>query len=73
MVKQTKGTKKGFNPVYTAYDAATGLYLNLRDVEEPRLACFDLASHYSTHLDVCTALAEVRAPLPGYEVVRVDA
>jgi len=67
-----KGTKKGFTPVHAAQEPHTELFLNVDDRDHPRLAKFADASHYSSHLDVCTALAEVRAPLPGYEVLRVD-
>lgn len=64
---------KGSAPVHAVEDADTGLYLNLDDADHPRLAKFAEASHYATRLDACTRIAEVRAPLPVYEVVRVDA
>jgi hypothetical protein len=63
--------KKPFTPVHAAQEPESGLYLNL-ETDEPRLAPFADASHYATHLDACTRLAEIRAPLPVYEVVRVD-
>ncbi len=66
----TRG-KKHFTPVHAVEDAATGLYLNL-DGECPRLAPFDEASHYASRVDVCTRIAALSAPLPPYEVVRVD-
>jgi hypothetical protein len=66
-----KARKQPFKPVHAAQEAATGLYLNL-DADEPRLAPFAEASHYATRLDACTRIAEIRAPLPIYEVVRVD-
>jgi hypothetical protein len=64
--------QKPFQPVHAVEDAATGLYLNLDDADHPHLAPFAGASHYATRLDVCTRIAEVRAPLPAYEVVRID-
>lgn len=67
-----KGSPKLFKPVHALEAQDTGLYLNLEDAEHPRLAPFAEASHYATHLDVCSAIAAVRAPLPVYEVVRVD-
>lgn len=66
-----KQGKRLFTPVHAVEDAATGLYFNL-DADQPRLAPFAEASHYATRLDVCTRLAALRAPLPPYDVVRVD-
>jgi hypothetical protein len=64
-------TQKVFKSVHAVEDAATGLYFNL-EADQPRLAPFADASHYASRIDVCTRLAQISAPLPPYEVVRVD-
>lgn len=64
--------KQRFTRVHAVETAEPGLFLNLEDVDAPRVTRFADASHYSSRLDACTRLTEVRAPLPLYEVVRVD-
>lgn len=68
-----KASKKGFQPVHAVETAEPGFYLNLDDAAQPRITKLAEASTYSSRLDACTRLTEVRAPLPPYNVVRIDA